>query len=160
MKEGTLSLQNWRRKEKVPFVIYADFEVLNQKVNFQKGKTRTYQKHRACGFCFQVVCVFDEKVVFEPVLFRTKREEEDVGQIFVETLKKEIKTLYKKFDRRKKMIFTEEDKKHYENSWACWICGEEINPLEKSKNYKTVRDHNHFTGRYRGPAHGKCNLNF
>ena len=37
----------------------------------------------------------------------------------------------------------------------CWICGEEI----KNTNDK-VRDHCHYTGRYRGAAHNKCNLNY
>ena len=35
----------------------------------------------------------------------------------------------------------------------CWICGE---PLNNDK----VRDHCHYTGRYRGPAHNKCNLEY
>ena len=39
-----------------------------------------------------------------------------VGQIFVEKLKKEIKKLWKRFDFRKKMIFTEENKKAFEKA--------------------------------------------
>ena len=35
----------------------------------------------------------------------------------------------------------------------CWICGE---PLGNDR----VRDHCHYTGRYRGPAHNNCNLKY
>ena len=51
------------------------------------------------------------------------------------------------------MIFTEEDKKRFNEEKECWICKE---PLNDDK----VRDHCHYTGRYRGPAHNKCNLKY
>ena len=44
----------------------------------------------------------------------------------------------------------------YEKETKCWICKEEFND---DKNYK-VRDHCHFTGRYRGAAHNSCNLKY
>ena len=51
------------------------------------------------------------------------------------------------------MIFTEEDRKHFNKASDCWICGEEL-------GNDRVRDHCHFTGRYRGPAHNNCNLKY
>ena len=51
------------------------------------------------------------------------------------------------------MIFTEEDRKRFNEEKECWICKE---PLNGDK----VRDHCHYTGRYRGPAHNKCNLKY
>ena len=44
METRTLKFKNWKRKEKVPFVIYADFECLNEKVDFplELGKTKSY----------------------------------------------------------------------------------------------------------------------
>ena len=53
----------------------------------------------------------------------------------------------------KKMVFTEEDRKQFNNASDCWICGEEL-------GNDRVRDHCHFTGRYRGPAHNNCNLKY
>ena len=47
---------------------------------------------------------------------------------------------------------TNEHEKIYKNSNICWICNEELN-TEK------VRDHCHVTGKFRGAAHNKCNIN-
>ena len=39
----------------------------------------------------------------------------------------------------------------FQQSTICWLCE---NPLGED----TVRDHDHFTGKYRGAAHNRCNL--
>ena len=39
----------------------------------------------------------------------------------------------------------------------CHICNKEI--YRGTDNYR-VRDHDHRTGKYRGPAHLKCNINY
>ena len=53
------------------------------------------------------------------------------------------------------MIFTFKDKDDFEKAEICWICQKEFGEREKK-----VRDHCHFTGKYRGAAHNKCNLQF
>ena len=52
----------------------------------------------------------------------------------------------------KRLIMTNEDEEIYNNSHICWICKEELN------TYK-VKDHCHVTGKFRGAAHNKCNIN-
>ena len=52
------------------------------------------------------------------------------------------------------MVITEEEQEQFDNASDCWICGEEL------KNDNKVRDHCHYTGRYRGAAHNKCNLKY
>ncbi|GBN50940.1 hypothetical protein AVEN_114505-1 [Araneus ventricosus] len=47
------------------------------------------------------------------------------------------------------------DEKHYNRTNKCHICEKEIN-----KNDKKVIDHCHLTGKYRGPAHNNCHLNY
>ena len=66
MKEGVVRFRNWNRSMKVPFVIYVGFEALNVLCDEVKGGTRQYQKHKARGFCFQVVCGFDETFLLNP----------------------------------------------------------------------------------------------
>ena len=57
----------------------------------------------------------------------------------------------------KKMIFGEKEKERFDKETTCWICNGKF--TIDSKNYK-VRDHCHFTGRYRGAACNLCNLKY
>ena len=41
----------------------------------------------------------------------------------------------------------------------CHICEQEFGVYEKTGAIFKVRDHCHFTGKYRGAAHSQCNLN-
>ena len=54
------------------------------------------------------------------------------------------------------MIFDEDAKKSHESQDECYACGEEFD--EKNVNMRKVRDHCHYTGKYRGALHSKCNL--
>ncbi|XP_072018277.1 uncharacterized protein [Amphiura filiformis] len=54
------------------------------------------------------------------------------------------------------MIISSKEQKIYKKSTHCHICKEPLTPSNK-KNY-TVRDHCHFTGKFRGAAHNQCNL--
>ena len=58
------------------------------------------------------------------------------------------------------MIFTEQDRITYNNSNNCWICQEAFSEKEdgRAKGNLKVRDHCHWTGKFRGAAHSKCNL--
>ena len=58
------------------------------------------------------------------------------------------------------MIFTDEDKTNFDNATICWICSEEFDEDNDDINKRKVRNHCHFTGKYRGAAHSKCNLDF
>ena len=53
---------------------------------------------------------------------------------------------------KKDIIMTEENEKEVKNISICRFCGREI--IDNK-----VRDHCHLTGKYRGPAHSKCNIN-
>ena len=53
------------------------------------------------------------------------------------------------------MIFGEKENERFDKETKCWICnGKFTNDVQ---NYK-VRDHCHFTARYRGAAHKTCNF--
>ena len=157
-EKGTmLYFKNFPNSEKVPFVVYADTEALIKEIhtcdpNPQKSYTKKYQKHEPVSFSYYIKC-FDNSVC-EPILrtyTRTTAEEEDAMDVFIKWLEEDVKAIAN--IKPKEMIFTEEDKKRHNESKECWICGELL------KNDK-VRDHCHYTGRYRGPAHNTCNLKY
>ena len=50
---------------------------------------------------------------------------------------------------------TEKANEAMEGATECHICGKEF-----SGDDKKVRDHDHFTGKFRGIAHNSCNLQF
>ena len=59
---------------------------------------------------------------------------------------------------------TDKKNKIYEEQEKCHICQKEFcydkNEKMKFKLYKKVRDHCHYTGKFRGAAHSICNLNY
>ena len=156
-KGSLVTFIHHNRSIKVPFVVYADFEAFTEEIpiseqNERSSFTQKYQRHKPSGFCFKIVC-FDERYNQKPVLFRAESEDEDISAIFVEMLERDIKRIQEKFDFSKKMIFSPKDKDDFEKAGVCWIC-------QKEFKEKKVRDHCHFTGKYRGAAHVKCNLQF
>ena len=58
---------------------------------------------------------------------------------------------------------TYEENKSYKEQEACHICEEKFCMDKDDENYKNkrkVKDHCHYTGKFRGAAHSKCNLNY
>ena len=54
------------------------------------------------------------------------------------------------------MIFGKEEEERFNRENKCWIFKGEFNDDKTIK----VRDHCHFTGRYRGAAHNSCNFKY
>lgn len=55
------------------------------------------------------------------------------------------------------MLYDEEARSSYENEMCCILCKLEINNTNLD-GIEKVRHHCHFTGRYIGAAHSKCNI--
>ena len=56
-----------------------------------------------------------------------------------------------------------EENKSYKEQNVCHICEEKFCMDKDDKDYinrKKVKDHCHYTGKFRGAAHSKCNLNY
>ena len=153
--------KNHYKKQRVPFVVYADFECFTEKIDTcqpEEGKsfTNQYQKHSPSGFSYLIKCFDDELLSSKLVHYTAKSPDDNVPQLFIESLEKDIKEIYNKFKKPKKMVMTREDKINYKKATHCHICVEEIDKDEDIK----VRDHCHLTGKFRGAAHSMCNLKF
>ena len=68
------------------------------------------------------------------------------------------------YEKKKEIILTNEEKESYENQKNCYICGKEFytdkNNKKEFKQKQKVRDHDHYTGKYRWAAHSICNLRY
>ena len=66
-KEGEkVQFKNYHKKLDVPFVIYADFEAIVEKIHGVKNNsgssyTDAYQKHKDCSYAYNVVCCYDDQ---------------------------------------------------------------------------------------------------
>ena len=152
-----LRFKNFLHSEKAPFAVYADFESLikpmdNCDPDRNKSYTKKHQKHKPISFSYYINSSIDG--VFKPVLrkyTKTKPGDADAMDVFIKWLEEDVKAIAN--IEEKEMIFTEEDRKQFNKASDCWICGEYL-------GNDRVRDHCHFTGRYRGPAHNSCNLKY
>ena len=149
---------NFHRQLPVPFVIYADFEALTEKLNScqlkdDKSYTEKYQKHTGCGYAYKLVCCYDDKYSKPIQLYRGEKS----VYKFLESMLKEVEYC-KKVNQdhfNKPLALTVDEEKSFKAATKCHICDKNF-----FKNSKRVRDHCHVTGKYRGAAHNKCNRNF
>ena len=152
-----LRFKNFLHSEKAPFAVYADFESLikpmdNCNPDPNKSYTKKYQKHEPVSFCYYIKS-FNESVYESRIRSYIKEtpKHADAIDVFIKWLEEDVKDIAN--IKPKQMIFTEEDRKQFNKASDCWICGEYL-------GNDRVRDHCHFTGRYRGPAHNSCNLKY
>ena len=65
------------------------------------------------------------------------------------------------FEKNKVLLLTKKKLKLHQDTTECYICGKRfLKRFANDENYRKVRDHCHYTGKYRGPAHSTCNLKF
>ena len=62
------------------------------------------------------------------------------------------------YEKKKIIALTKEEKINYNDQQICYICKKEFDTIDKKNN--KVRDHCHYTGKYRGAAHNICNLRY
>ena len=63
--------------------------------------------------------------------------------------------------KEKMKLLIKDQEESYENATICYICKKKIeNKYVKDKKYCKVRDHCHYTGECRGPAHSIYNLKY
>ena len=68
------------------------------------------------------------------------------------------------YEEKEMIQLTDEEARFYEEEELCRICNEEFcndkNEKSEFKLYHKVRDHCHYTGKFRGAAHSICNLRY
>ena len=137
---------------KLPFIIYADLECLLKKIdtcynNPDLLSTTKINQHIPSGYSIYTSWSFD-KSNNKLSYYRA----EDCMKRLCKDLKDHATKI---IDFKKKIMIplTKEEEDNYNKESICYICKKEFN------NDK-VRDHCHFTGKYRGAAHNTCNLRY
>ena len=148
-----LMFKDFHKQLKVPFVIYADFECITEKISSVSSdpinsSTEKYQHHTPCGFSYVVVSQVDEYTK-PPVLYRG----EDCVDKFYKCLFEEQQYIKTILDDIKPMEISAREERRFQRAIHCHIC-------KKKLGTDRVRDHDHLTGKFRGAAHNECNLNY
>ena len=137
---------------KLPFIIYADLECLLTKIdacqnNPDLSSTTKINQNIPSGYSICTSCSFD-KSNNKLSYYRG----EDCMKRFCKDLKDHATKI---IDFKKKIMIplTKEEEDNYNKENICYICKKEFN------NDK-VRDHCHFTGKYKGAVHNTCNLRY
>ena len=146
---GKCFFKNWERMMHVPVVVYADFESILRPCH-EDNKTH---EHIPCGFCFHLVSPF---LQMEPVLKRAENETNQLPQDFIRELISRVKQAHLSLPKKEMLPLSSEEWKKFHKSEVCWLCKGKFG----EKTFSKVRDHCHYTGKFRGAAHQSCNLKF
>ena len=155
-KGDKVYFKNHHKQLSVPFVIYADFEAITEKVdscqpNNEKSYTEAYQKHTDCGYGYKVVCCYDDQYTKQVQIYRG----ENAVYKFMENMLEEVNWCKSKIKKHfnKPLKMTMENETDFQKATKCHICDTKYT----NKDVR-VRDHCHITGKFRGSAHQDCNL--
>ena len=146
---GKCFFKNWERMMHIPVVVYADFESILKPCR-EENKTH---EHIPCRFCFHLVSPFLE---MDPVWKRAENETNQLPQDFIRELISRVKKAHLSLPKKEMVPLSPEEWKKFRESEVCWLCKGKFG----EKTFSKVRDHCHYTGKFRGAAHQSCNLKF
>ena len=150
-----LEFSQYQKPDRAPFVIYADFECLIEKIDGCKNNTENppQQKYIPSGFSMSTISSF-KSIENKHDVYRGK----NCMKTFCKSLREhamEIITL------KKIKLLTNEQRKSYQNTKICYICKEIFDDKHaKVKKYYNVRGHCYYTFKYKAAAHIICNLKY
>ena len=151
--DNYIEFDDFEKQQKMPFCIYADFETLNTNANDESisGNIELKTAHIPSGFTFYTASQY-----FTPrkVTYRGS----NAAQIFLKEILKEKDRIIDIMNAVIPIDLSSQEEKYYQSTSVCHICRDELKDNHK-KGHK-VRDHCHFTGKFRGAAHNVCNLKF
>ncbi|KYN02845.1 hypothetical protein ALC62_06325, partial [Cyphomyrmex costatus] len=144
-----LKFKNHCRKERVPFVVYADLECALKKMD-EDPTSSMYQHHQVFSIAYYIHCSYDDSLSS----YRFRRDNNCISW-FADELKNLAHSVQSVISTNVPMDFSPDDWRKFNSATHCHMCEKPF-----AKDDKRPRDHCNLTGRYRGPAHSNCNLNY
>ena len=152
----TIKFKNSKNMMNAPYVIYADTESIIKPTTTPHTDSNTTQtsEHIPCSFAYTVVRS-DGRVMSEK-LYRG----EDAMDVLFNWLEQELENIREDLKNERPLAMTQQDWAIHSAADKCWVCDGPFKPYEQgdTEGLWKVRDHDHLTGKYCGPAHSKCNL--
>ena len=151
--KNILQFRNFQNCLECPIKIFADFESILAPMEETSGEIKKYQKHTPVSFAMYVVSRVGRFDTI-PIVYNGSNGE----KVFVEKLEDVTKFVHQKFPKPVPMLWTKEAMAKHNTQNKCYSCGVRFKPIEKDFRYRKVRDHRHYTGKYRVALHSLCNL--
>ena len=122
--------------------------------NPEKSSTTKINKHTPSAYSLITHCSFD----------RTKNKLDNYRgknctKIFCLDLR-EHATKIINYEIKESIPLIKKEEKRHNKQEICHICKNGFSTDDSNKKYHKVRDHCHYTGKYRGAAHDICNLRY
>ena len=154
---NTIQYNHGEKSMKLPFLIYADLECLLEKTstcinNPNESSTTKINKHTPSGYSIFTSCSFDEsenKLNYYRGKFCMKNFSKDLREHTSKIIN---------YEKTKIIPIITEEKIYHNKQKIFYICKKEFNNNDKKQ--QKLRDHCHYTGKYRGVAHNICNLRY
>ena len=161
--KNILKYKSGEKSLKVPTIIYLDLEsLLIKQQSSQNNPENSYTEkkpiHEACGYSLNLVRSYDTNKNIHSF---------NRGQDCIRKLCKDLRNHTKEiinYEKKEMIPLTYNELKYYEKQKYCHICKKRFcNDKEDKSKYKLfhkVRDHCHYTAKFRDAAHSICNLRY
>ena len=152
--KNILEFNNHHFKNRLPFVIYCDFEAYNIPIQSctpdpNQSYIKQISKQEINSYGMYVHSDYPE--IYKPQYFSYVGD--DAAEKYVEKVMQIFNEITYKIhlNEKKKPILNGHEEDEFQKANECYICGEEFKEREK------VREHNHLSGKYRGASCQSCN---
>jgi hypothetical protein len=147
--------KNYKNMIKLLFIIYEDFEAILRDGTGGTKSSKVYQHHEPMSFAVFVKSTFPPEhcgeVPLEPYIYCGPNAAEHFIKYLSDVAAKVDAVYYRNIDI---IPLTKAEWESHARAEVCYLCEQSLT----ADNVK-VRDHNHLTGKNKGAAQMKCNLN-
>ncbi|KAE9530102.1 hypothetical protein AGLY_011564 [Aphis glycines] len=157
-----LEFNAWKKTQRHPIVIYADFEALLRKSDEKCGSTtKVIQKHEAMSYGFMVKANNDVpaelleqfNIPTSPIIFHDDEDNQNLGEHFVKSIVEIAENIEKLLQTNIPITLTTEQQEAHNLCKTCNLCKNDFSV----GNHK-VADHCHLSGKFRQTLCNTCNL--